>query len=189
MSAANSELKVEGFSNGPLQIPGSVSFNSPLKAALKHSFGKGENTGDFAMPGTALLPVPTPSTSLFSIVPACLSCPRTRQKRHSCGWWVVPAHRVRQKQDLPRGRERAVTTFFGGRGVLWLENYFKILRNQRDYRGVYMAKILVFMCLLAIYPLWSHVCSVFCLFLKIELFSYNLGFFLFKDTFWIQFIK
>lgn len=59
MSAANSELKVEGFSNGPLQMPGSASFNSPLKAALKRSFGKGENSGDFATRGTAMLPVPT----------------------------------------------------------------------------------------------------------------------------------
>lgn len=58
MSAANSELKVEGFSNGPLQMPGSVSFNSSLNAALKRSFGKGENSGDFAMPGTALLASP-----------------------------------------------------------------------------------------------------------------------------------
>lgn len=87
MSAANSELKVEGFSNGPLQMPGSVSFNSPLKAAVKHSFGKGENSGDFATPGTALLPVPTPSTSPFSIVPACLSCPLNQAEKALM--WVV----------------------------------------------------------------------------------------------------
>lgn len=83
--------------------------------------------------------------------------------------WVVSGLRMlgQKKEDLPRGREakqRAEINVWGVEGCSDLENHLKTLWNQRDYRGMHMARNPGIRVLTGhIIFSWSHVCSVFCL--------------------------
>lgn len=139
-------------------------------------------------PRAALLASPNTKCRLILGI-ARLPILSTHQAEKAKFKWVVIGLRTlgQKKEDLPRGRaakQRAEIAVCGVEGFSDLENHLKTLWNQRYYRGMHMARNPGFR------VLTGHISSleprllVFCLFLKIELFSYNLGFVLFfKDVF------